>query len=307
MARPGLDERGAAAPISAPDRAATTVVIATRDRRERLLETLDRLRDLREDPPVVVVDNGSADGSPGAIHRRHPGVEVIEAGRNLGPSARTLGVRRAATPFVAFNDDDSWWAPGALDRAAAMLRAHERLALVAARVLVEPGGRVDPTCRLMERSPLAPDAVLGLPQVLGFVACGAVVRRSAFLAVGGFAPRLPIGGEETLLAIDLMTAGWTLVHAPDVVAHHEPGVSGRPRPGRRRAQLVSALWTAWLRRPLPRAMRITADVLSSAGPDAPAALAAAARGLPWIVRERRAVPPRTEAALRAVERAAPAA
>jgi hypothetical protein len=42
----------------------------------------------------------------------------------------------------------------------------------------------------MAQSPLAPDAVLGRPRVLGFLACGAVVRRSAFLAVGGFSPRL---------------------------------------------------------------------------------------------------------------------
>jgi GT2 family glycosyltransferase len=142
--------------------------------------------------------------------------------------------------------------------------------------------------------------------VLGFVACGAVVRRSAFLAVGGFPPRLPIGGEETLLAIDLAAAGWTLVHAPEVVAHHQPCLGGSPRPGRRRAQLVSALWTALLRRPLPRALAITAGVLSSAGRDAPGTLAAGVQGLPWILSERRAVPPRTEAALRAVERASPA-
>ena len=291
--------------MSASDGTGTTVVIATRDRRERLLETLDRLRDLAEAPPVVVVDNGSSDGSAAAIRRRHPAVDVIEAGRNLGPSARTIGVCRAGTPFVAFSDDDSWWAPGALGRAAAMLRAHDRLALVAARVLVEPGGRLDPTCSLMERSPLAPDAVLGRPQVLGFVACGAVVRRSAFLAVGGFSARLPIGGEETLLAIDLSAAGWALVHAPEVVAHHEPGVRGSRGPARRRAESLSALWTAWLRRPLPRATAITAGVLASAGADAPATLAAASRGLPWILAARRAVPRPTEAALRAVERAGP--
>ena len=182
--------------VTAPGEAPTTVVIATRDRRDSLLHTLDRLRDLPEEPPVVVVDNGSADGTPRAVRRRHAGVDVIETGRNLGPAARTVGARRASTPFVAFSDDDSWWAPHALARAAHMLRGHDRLALVAARIIVEPGGWLDPTCRLMAQSPLAPDAVLGRPRVLGFLACGAVVRRSAFLAVGGFSPRLAIGGEE---------------------------------------------------------------------------------------------------------------
>jgi hypothetical protein len=41
-----------------------TVVIATRDRRDELLTTLGHLRALPERPPVIVVDNGSTDGSP---------------------------------------------------------------------------------------------------------------------------------------------------------------------------------------------------------------------------------------------------
>ena len=293
--------------MTAPGEAPTTVVIATRDRRDSLLHTLDRLRDLPEEPPVVVVDNGSADGTPRAVRRRHAGVDVIETGRNLGPAARTVGARRAATPFVAFSDDDSWWAPHALARAAHMLRGHDRLALVAARIVVEPGGWLDPTCRLMAQSPLAPDAVLGRPRVLGFLACGAVVRRSAFLAVGGFSPRLAIGGEEALLCIDLVAAGWTLVYAPEVVAHHRPGVTGGRGKARRRAERRNALWTAWLRRPLPRAMAVTAGVLSSSGTQAPATLAGGLRGLPWILRQRRAVPPWTEAQLRAVEQSQVAA
>ena len=149
---------------------------------------------------------------------------------------------------MAFSDDDSWWRPGALARAVALLEAHPRLALVAARVLVGPEEVTDPTCLQMQRGPIPPDADLPGPPVVGFLACGAVVRRSAFLAVGGFEPRYGIGGEEELLAIDLAAAGWGLIYAGDVVAHHHPA-RGDGRPGRRRAQVRNALWTAWLRRP----------------------------------------------------------
>jgi hypothetical protein len=48
------------------------VVIATRDRRERLLATLGRIGGLPERPPLVVVDNGSCDGTADAVRRRHP-------------------------------------------------------------------------------------------------------------------------------------------------------------------------------------------------------------------------------------------
>src|SRR5690242_12729626 len=99
-------------PVDAP----VGVVVVTRDRRETLLHTLERLRALPGPPPVVVVDNGSSDGTAEAVRERFGGaVGVVEAGRNLAAAARTVGARVLDTPLVAFADDDSWWAPGALE------------------------------------------------------------------------------------------------------------------------------------------------------------------------------------------------
>jgi GT2 family glycosyltransferase len=174
------------------------------------------------------------------------------------------------------------------------------VALVAGRIVVEPGGRTDPTCDLMENSPLPCDPELPGKQVLGFVACGAVVRRLAFLAAGGFEPRFQVGGEETLLSIDLASAGWSLVYAPDVVAHHRPGPRA-PRT-RSRREIRNALWTAWLRRPAGRALARTTTLLAGGGPDGPAAFRDALRELPWVIRERRVAPPAVERGLQAIER-----
>ena len=132
---------------------------------------------------------------------------MIESRRPLGSAARTLGVAAAGTPLVAFSDDDSWWAPGALERAARAFETYPRLGLLAARIVVEPGGRLDPTSRAMRESPLACELALPGPPVLGFLACGAVARRSAVLECGGFHPRYGFGGEEHLLAVDLAAAG----------------------------------------------------------------------------------------------------
>jgi GT2 family glycosyltransferase len=278
----------------------TTVVIVTRNRRDTLLHTLGRLGELPDLPPIVVVDNQSSDGTPQAVRRHHPAVGVIEAGSNLGGGARTIAARGARTPYLAFCDDDSWWAPGALERAAGLLDDNPQVALVAARIIVEPDGRLDPTCRLMEHSPLPAEPALPGPQILGFVACGAVVRRSAFLATGGFEPRFQVGGEETLLSIDLAAAGWRLVYAGDVVAHHQPSRSGRS--SRSHREIRNALWTLWLRRPLGRALARSTGLLAGGGREGPAALGAALRELPWVVRERRVVPPEVERGLQAIER-----
>ncbi|WP_175409230.1 glycosyltransferase family 2 protein, partial [Streptomyces sp. TRM64462] len=209
----------------------TTVVVITRDRCDQLLHTLDRLAALPERPPVIVVDNGSGDGTPEAVARRHPGVTLLMPGRNLGAVGRTLGVRRARTPYVAFSDDDSWWEPGALAAAERLLDAHPRLGLIAARVRVGDGGRTDPLNDELAASPLGRPAGLPGRRVLGFLACAAVARRSAYLEAGGYHPVLFFGGEETLLAYDLAACGWGVAHCPEVVAVHRP--VGGVRDGRR--------------------------------------------------------------------------
>src|SRR5205807_570002 len=81
-----------------------SVVIATRDRAAELLGTLQRLRALPERPHVVVVDNGSADGTPHAVYERFPDVPVIALSENRGAGARTLGAGQVDTPYVAFSD-----------------------------------------------------------------------------------------------------------------------------------------------------------------------------------------------------------
>jgi len=292
----GSAERGER---SQPASQLPTIVLATRDRRQRLLTTLARLEGLPERPHVVVVDNASKDGTAAAIAERFPGVEVIPSSRDIGSAARTLGVEAAHTPLVAFSDDDSWWAPGALRRAAATFRAHPRLGLIAARILVEPDGRLDPTCEAMRESPLDSETPLPGPPVLGFLACGAVARRSAVLACGGFHTRYGFGGEEQLLAVDMAAAGWGLAYVDEVVAHHEPEPG--PRSWRGKHELRNRLWSTWLRRPFPRAVRQTAALTLDGDGHGVAALIAALQGLPWVLRERHVIPGNVERSLRLLE------
>jgi GT2 family glycosyltransferase len=279
--------------------ARVAVVIATRNRGPELLGTLTRLLALSERPRIVVVDNGSTDGTAELVRTRHPDVEVLGLRRNRGAAARTVGARLVDSPYVAFSDDDSWWAPGALARATELLDRHPRLAVLAARVLVGPEERLDPVCDQMAHSPLPAADDLPGPPVLGFIACGAVLRRAAFLEVGGFDARLGVGGEEELLSVDLAARGWGLAYVDEVVAHHHPSPSRDPS-GRRRVLVRNALWSAWLRRPLGGAARQTAHLAALAihQPGASSGLLLAMGGLPWVLRERRPVSRELEAALR---------
>ena len=247
------------------------------------------------------MDNASTDGTTALVRAQFPEVELVALARNIGAAARTLGAARAETPYVAFADDDSWWAPGSLRRATEVLDEFPGLALVAGRVLVGPEKRLDQTCAAMAASPLAAAGLLPGPPVLGFVACGAVVRRSAFLSVGGFHPRLQTYGEEGLLAVDLTASGWRLAYVDDVVAHHHPARE-RDEELRRRVEARNRLWFSWLRRPFAAAVGATVPIVRAAVRDPATRLGAldALRGARWVVRERRPIGRELELALRTV-------
>lgn len=275
-----------------------TVVMVTHNRRAQTLTTVERLTSLSEQPPVIVVDNASDDGTSVAVIEAFPNVTVLRLDDNIGAVGRTIGVRAAHTPYVAFSDDDSWWAAGSLSRAAGMFDADPELGLVAARILIGSDERLDPMCVEMAASPLEPHR--GRPSVLGFVACGAIVRREAYLAVGGFHPAVFFVGEETILAQDLAVVGYHLVYTDDIVAHHHP-LPGDERAGRRRLQARNALLSQWLRRPAPVAMRATLRQMWSRDPDARGAILDAVRRLAPALAGRRVLPKRVERKVRLLE------
>ncbi len=285
-------------------RPAVGIVVITRDRRAQLLAALGRLDALPGQPPIVVVDNASTDGTPAAVRARFPHVRLLRLPRNEGAVARNHGVTLLGSRYVAFSDDDSWWEPEALSRAVAVLDAHPRLGLLAAATRVGTGEQPDPLNSVLAGSPLGTAPDLPGPSVLGFLACASVVRRAAFEDAGGFHPLLHFGGEEALLAIDMTARGWGVAHCPRIIARHDPDTVARPdRAARfRRNELL----TAYLRRSWSCAAELTALTARDAlrDPRARRALAEALRRLPSALRHRRPVPSWLERDLRAVTAAA---
>ncbi|WP_030246263.1 glycosyltransferase family 2 protein [Streptomyces sp. NRRL S-350] len=287
----------------------TGVAVITHNRRDELLHTLARLACLPEKPPVVVVDNASADRTAEAVRRHHPDIRLLTPGRNLGACGRNLAAREFDCRYLAFSDDDTWWEPGSLRAAADLLDAHPEVATVTARILVddpaEPGRppAEDPIVAELRDSPLPAPAGLPGPALGSFLAGATVVRLSAFRAAGGFSTRLWLGGEEELLAHDLASAGWWLVYAPHLTVHHRPSPVRDPTL-RRRHGIRNTLWTTWLRRPPATVLRRTAHLVRTVPRDAVSAraFAEAAAALPWVLRERRRLPSRVEYGLRLLER-----
>jgi GT2 family glycosyltransferase len=267
-----------------------TVVILTYRRPVELRRTLLHMMALATPPPVVVVDNGPGDGTRAMLAAEFPSVRLIAMERNRGAAARNEGVQAASTPYVAFCDDDCWWAEGSLEAAVALLDAHPALAVLCARVLVGEHAVEDPTCAVMANSPLPRDGLPG-PALVGFLAGAAVVRRAAFIEAGGYEPRFLIGGEESLLSLDLLARGWRISYASQLTVRHFPSAQ-RDSAARRRLLRRNALWLAWLRLPgrMMLAETLRACMAACRSRDDALAMLAALRGLPWALARRKVIP-----------------
>jgi GT2 family glycosyltransferase len=240
-------------------------------------------------------DRGRGQGTP-------PGVDLIELGANRGAAARNVGVARAGTPYVGLAND-SWWAPGSLAPAADVLDSCPRVAVLAARVLVGESQRLDPHAPNADRSARHPDRSSRAGRV-GFMACGAVVRRNAFLRCGGFDDIVFFVGEEERGARSGRRGLCTRLRA-SVVAHHHPSPV-RVVDDRRPLAVRNVVLVAVLRRPLVRRPqddpRLGGDAASRAG------LLSALPRIPRAWARRRRLPGDVETARRTldeIDRSAP--
>jgi glycosyltransferase involved in cell wall biosynthesis len=174
---------------------------------------------------VIVVDDGSSDGTPErcetlAEHMRCA-VTVVRQPVNGGPAAaRNAGIARARGRFLAFTDHDCEVAPDWLEKALARFEADPTLAGVEGRT--EPKG--DPgtlTHQMVNRTG-------GL-----YMTCNMIYAREAVQAIGGFDERFRLAFlEDSDVAFGVMENGGEIVFDPDVLVHHLVLQEGRAKFGR---------------------------------------------------------------------------
>jgi hypothetical protein len=183
---------------------------------------------------VVVVDNGSTDGSLSLLRER--GVRTLSLSRNTGFAyAANRGIEGVDADAVALVNTDVVLAPDWLARAVRALG--DGVGSVATKmVLLDDPDVLDDAGDELRRDGVAHQRGHGRRDdgrfsVAGeaFSACAgaAVYRREAVLAVGGFDERLFSYLEDVELGLRLRLAGWRCVYEPAVARHARHGSSGQ--------------------------------------------------------------------------------
>jgi GT2 family glycosyltransferase len=247
--------------------AEVTVVTVSWEAADLTLECLaglaaQQLDDVRVD--VVVVDNGSTDGTAARVAAAHPGVRVVRSSTNRGfAGGNNLALRDVRTPWVLLLNNDAVPDPDAIRtlvhaarRAPADVAALAPTVLLAERFraaaageapdVVGPDGRwvsdPDGDVRLVnstgneirtdgfgvDRGWLA-DATRHDPpsEVFGFSGAAALLRTAALRDVGLFDERFFMYYEDSDLSWRLRLAGWRVLHCPGAVVSHAHAASSR--------------------------------------------------------------------------------
>lgn len=198
---------------------AISVVIPVFNGGDALRLCLDAvLASAHDDFEVIVVDDGSTDGSAALAASR--GVQVIRQPRRRGPSAaRNRGADAARGALLVLLDADVVVPPDALRRAAAFLAAHPGVAGLSAVYAAESRARGfgSQYLNLKQRH-----FQLQLPE-LPDTAWTAffVVRRAAFLACGGLDATLHHpAADDLVLGSRLAAAGHRLAFRRDIEVEH---------------------------------------------------------------------------------------
>ena len=245
------------------------------------LGSLGRQADVRFE--VIVVDNGSSDGSAGMAETEF-GARVIRNRENRGfCAANNQGIAAASGEFVALLNNDAEAEPGWLAALHQACTRRPEVGMAASKVLVwEDPVRIDkaghviwPDGQNRGRGSGAPDRGQydREEEVLWPDGCACMYRRAMLDRIGGFDEDFFAYGDDAELGLRARIAGWTCVYTPRaVVRHHRGSTLGKDSARRltliERNRLLLALklfpWSLLWLNPFYAAARLAAGARSAA-------------------------------------------
>ncbi len=245
-----------------------SVVIPTFRRKDELQRTLKQLQACSPAPDEVIVhiDFGDEETEP-MLRTKFPAVRIITSNLRQGPGGgRNKLIRMASHNTVVSLDDDSWpLAPQFFAHAKQLVESRDHVAVYACEIIEADEHTTSSRSAGNETARRVSDTKL----TAGFVGCGCIYRRDAFLQINGYLPLAQAYGmEEIDVALQFMDKGFELRLAKGLQVYHDcDRGSHHSDPQINAAQIRNTALLAILRYPIgfwPRAVLQVANRITFA-------------------------------------------
>ena len=186
-----------------------------------------------EDLEILVVDNGSEDGSQVLINNDFPSVQLIENGENLGfGSAVNKGFQKARGDFFIFLNNDLTLHPDCIGQLVALLDLDPAAGAAIPKILHYSEPEKEPSLRINSYGVLINFTGIAYPNLidepdrpdlpLTESACGGIFMfpRKVYESVGGFDEDLFLYHEDHDLSWRIRMMGWKLMVNPKSICSH---------------------------------------------------------------------------------------
>ncbi len=198
-----------------------TVLIITWNRKEDTLETIQSIYEQAyRNFEIIVVDNGSTDGTAEAMHAAYSQVRLITLDRNMGATiGRNAGIVAARGDIVFCLDSDASPAHEALTNIVRRFQADPQLGVINSKIVNAYTREIDRTAgwAYTERDKSDQDREF---LSFSFSEGGCAIRKEVFDRVGLFWEQLFFGGEGLDYSVRVWDAGYTVIYYPEAVIYH---------------------------------------------------------------------------------------
>jgi GT2 family glycosyltransferase len=210
-----------------------SVVIITWNRKDDVLESVGSVYNQNyQNVEIVVVDNGSTDGTADALAQGFPGVKIVALDRNTGVSeGRNLGVAAAKGDIIFFLDSDASLGNDTLNDIVHKFQHDPAIGVITCKILNPYTQELDPNTWIFTQKDKAHQDLEFFSY--SFCEAGAAVRRKVFDQAGLFWEFLFFGREGDELSLRIWDAGFKILYWPEAIVYHRVSPYKRVTGGKR--------------------------------------------------------------------------
>jgi GT2 family glycosyltransferase len=245
-------------------------IIVNWNAKEYLLQCLDSLacEAGRHRAEIIVVDNGSCDGSPEAVASEFPQARLLRNHANLGfAKANNIGMEQSAGDFLFLVNSDVKVLPGCIDRMVGYMARNPAVGMLGPMIL-NPNLTWQPSCRKFPSLGNMLGRAFGLDNVFPRISryppgrircvevlsgCFLMLRKEALPRVGLLDESFFMYAEDIDWCKRFWQAGWEVVYYPAARAIHYGGASSARAPVRFYLEMLHANLLFWKKHHSPLA------------------------------------------------------